>query len=171
MLQVRNYKTLLLAALLIGAAGIALAGTPCGTNLEYELSGTTLVLTSPDPTASATINSQAFKDRTDFTDVLIPDNVTEISSYTFYGCTGITEVVLPPSLTSIGVYAFYGCCNLHQVYCRPQTPPTLNPSGNIFVGCADDLVFCVSKLNYKSTAGWSFYDEEKFQFCHLDEYD
>lgn len=170
MLQVKNFNKLLLAALLIGAAGIALAGTPYGMNLEYELSGTTLVLTSPDPTVSATIYSQAFKDRTDFTDVLIPDNVTEISSYAFYGCTALTEVILPPSITSIGNYAFNGCSSLHRVYCRPQTPPTLDPSGNIFVGCADDLVFCVSKLNYKSTTGWSFY-EEKFQFCHLDEYD
>ena len=125
MLQVKNFNKLLLAALLIGAAGIALAGTPCGMNLEYELSGTTLVLTSPDPTVSATIYSQAFKDRTDFTDVLIPDNVTEISSYAFYGCTALTEVILPPSITSIGNYAFNGCSSLHRVYCRPQTPPSL----------------------------------------------
>ena len=46
----KNFNKLLLTALLIGAVGSAIAGTPCGTNLEYELDGTTLVLTSPDPT-------------------------------------------------------------------------------------------------------------------------
>ena len=171
MLQVRKFSELLLAALLVGAAGTAFAGTPCGNNLEYELSGTTLILTSPDPTIPATIYSQAFQNRTDFTEVIIPDNVTNIYSHAFNNCTGLTEVVLPPSLTEIGNYAFNGCSNLHWVYCRPQTPPTLDPSGDIFVGCADDLVFCIAKLSYRSAEGWRQYDSIKFQFCHLDEYD
>lgn len=153
------------------AAGTALADTSCGTNLVYELSGTTLVLTSPDPTSSATIASQAFKDRTDITDVIIPDNVTEISSYAFQGCTALTEVVLPPSLTQIGNYAFNGCSSLHVVYCRPQTPPTLDQSGTIFVDCAGDLVFCVPKMSYKNIEGWNYYGDDMFQICHLDEYD
>ena len=172
MIDMENVRIIkCLAALLIGAAGTALADTPCGTNIEYAMDGTTLVLTSPDPTQPATINSRAFENRSDFTNVIIPDNVTVINSYAFQGCTGLTEVVLPPSITSIGNYAFYGCSNLHWVYCRPQTPPTLEYSGNIFVDCASDLVFCVSKLSYRNTTGWNFYDKEQFQFCHLDEYD
>ena len=171
MLQAKNLNKVLLAALLVGAASTALAGTSCGTNLEYELEGTTLVLTSPDPASPATVYASAFLNRTDFTDVIIPDNVTEISTSAFQGCTGITEVVLPPSVTNIGNYAFNGCSNLHWVFCRPQTPPTLDPSGSTFVDCASDLVFCVPKLNYKSAEGWSFYEPEQFQFCFLDEND
>ena len=83
-LQVRNFNKLLLTALLIGAVGSAIAGTPCGTNLEYELDGTTLVLTSPDPTQAATIYSQAFyNSEMSFQEVIIPDNVTEINTKAF----------------------------------------------------------------------------------------
>lgn len=169
MVNVKMIKCL--AALLVGAAGTALAGTPCGTNLEYELVGSTLVLTSPDPALPATIDASAFLNLTDFTDLIIPDNVTVINTSAFQGCTGLTEVVLPPSVTNIGNYAFNGCSNLHWVYCRPQTPPALDPSGSIFVDCASDLVFCVPKLNYRSTTGWSYYDSDKFQYCFLDEND
>lgn len=68
-LQVRNFKNILLL-LLIGAVGTAFAiDPPYGDNLEYAMDGTTLVLTSPDPTQPATINPQAFKDRADITDI------------------------------------------------------------------------------------------------------
>ena len=169
MLPAKNCKILLLAALFAGAASTAFAGTTCGNNLEYELQGTTLVLTSPDPPQPATIYSQAFKDRTDITDIVFPDNLTEISTYAFSGCTGITDIVLPPALTSIGVKAFSGCTSLVSVLCRPQMAPALGVDA--FTGCANGLTICVPALGAYTMADiWTHY-EEKLTLCFLDEND
>ena len=146
MLPAKNCKILLLAALFVGAASTAFAGTTCGTNLEYELQGTMLVLTSPDPGHSATISSSAFYNRTDFTDVIIPDNVT-----------------------SIGPSAFYGCSSLTHVLCRPQMAPALG--ADAFTSCATGLQICVPTLGaYTKADIWTQY-QEKLTLCFLDEND
>ena len=170
MLQVRNYKKLLLAALLIGAASTASAWTACGTNLQYEIDGSGVLRFNTDPEQPATIYSQAFINRTDITDIVFPENLTDISSEAFRGCTSITDIVLPPALTSIGVEAFYGCSSLAYVLCRPYTAPTLGNDG--FTNCATDLEICVPNLgSYKATDFWWDY-ETNLSFCSfLDEYD
>lgn len=172
MLQVRNYKSLLLAALLVGAVSTASAGTPCGNNLEWVLNGSTLVLTSPDPTQAATINSQAFMGRMDFTDVVIPDNVTEINTRAFKNCTALTSVVIPPSVTLVGEQAFYDCSALVSVLCRPTSAPTL--VADAFTGCHASLQICVPKLGgtdgYNSS-DWNTSYGEKLRLCFLDERD
>lgn len=168
----KNFNKLLLTALLIGAVGSAIAGTPCGTNLEYELDGTTLVLTSPDPTQAATINSQAFMGRMDFTDVVIPDNVTEINTRAFKNCTALTSVVIPPSVTLVGEQAFYDCSALVSVLCRPTSASTL--VADAFTGCHASLQICVPKLGgtdgYNSS-DWNTSYGEKLNLCFLDERD
>ncbi len=168
----KNFNKLLLTALLLGAVGSAIAGTPCGTNLEYELDGTTLVLTSPDPTQAATINSQAFMGRMDFTDVVIPDNVTEINTRAFKNCTALTSVVIPPSVTLVGEQAFYDCSALVSVLCRPTSAPTL--VADAFTGCHASLQICVPKLGgtdgYNSS-DWNTSYGEKLNLCFLDERD
>ena len=168
----KNFNKLLLTALLLGAVGSAIAGTPCGTNLEYELDGTTLVLTSPDPTQAATINSQAFMGRMDFTDVVIPDNVTEINTRAFKNCTALTSVVIPPSVTLVGEQAFYDCSALVSVLCRPTSAPTL--VADAFTGCHASLQLCVPKLGgtdgYNSS-DWNTSYGEKLNLCFLDERD
>ena len=58
MLPVRNLNKLLLTALLVGAVGTAFAGTSCGTNPEFEIDGTMLVHSSPNPYRAATIKSK-----------------------------------------------------------------------------------------------------------------
>ncbi len=170
MKMVNNKIIKCLAALLVGAAGTAFAGTPCGTNMEYEIVGTELRLTSPDPTSPATINSQAFINRTDFTEISMPENVTVINTKAFEGCTALTSVVIPPSVTEIGEHIFYGCTNLQTVLCRPQTPPTLLGTDG-FTNCHASLQICVSALGqYKYATNWSNY-EDKLCLCYLDEND
>lgn len=165
----KNFNKLLLTALLIGAVGTASAGTPCGTNLEYELDGTTLVLTSPDPTQAATINSQAFMGRMDFTDVVIPDNVTEINTRAFKNCTALTSVVIPPSVTLVGEQAFYDCSALVSVLCRPTSAPTL--VADAFTGCHASLQICVPALSAYNYSDWNTSYGEKLNLCFLDERD
>ena len=169
MSQERNYKTLLLTALLIGAVSTASAiEPPYGDNLNYAMDGTTLVLTSS--AAYSTIYASAFLDRTDITAVVFPDNLTAIHSNAFRGCTGLTDIVLPPSLTSIGVEAFYGCSNLVSVLCRPFTAPALGNDG--FTNCAAGLQICVPNLgSYNYTDFWNNYNTKLTDCNFLDEYD
>lgn len=170
-LLVRNFNKILLTALLIGAVSTASAGTPCGTNLEYDIvGGNTLVFTT-DPTQPATIDASAFLNCTGITAVVFPDNLTDISTSAFQGCTGLTEIVIPPSVTNIGVYAFYGCTNLSNVLCRPQTAPVLGTDA--FTHCHDNLRICVPSLGaYRYASNWpSYYDALKLTKCFLDEYD
>lgn len=169
-LQVRNFKHIFLLLLLCGAVGTAFAiDPPYGDNLEYAMDGTTLVLTSPDPTQPATIYSQAFKDCTNITDIVFPDNLTEISSYAFEGCTSLDNVVILPSVTNIGAYAFYGCTALHNVLCRPFTAPTLGTDA--FTGCNASLQICVPALSAYNYSDWSTSYGEKLRLCFLDERD
>lgn len=177
--MVRNCKHIPLLLLLFGAVGTAFAGTPCGDNLEYTMDGTTLVLTSPNPAAPATIYSQAFKDRTDITDIVFPDNLTEISTYAFEGCTSLDNVVIPPTVTNIGAYAFYACTALQHVLCRPYNAPDLgtdaftkcNPLAQS--GCYNDLQICVPVLGtYRNQTNWnSYYDNIVLTCQFLDESD
>ena len=170
MLQVRNYNKVLLAALLLGAASTAFAWEPCGINLQYEIDGSGVLRFNTDSDQPATIYSQAFKDRTDITDIVFPDNLTEISSEAFRGCTSITDIVLPPALTSIGVEAFYGCSSLAYVLCRPFTAPTL--LNDAFTNCATGLEICVPNLgSYRATDFWWNYETNLSSCSFLDEYD
>ena len=190
MLPVRNYKKLLLAALLLGAASTAFAWIDCGTNLQYEIVGTELRFNSPDPEQPATIQTAFFKNNMSITSFTLPENVTQIGSQAFFNCTSLadinlsnvqdisscafdscfalTHVVIPPTVTNIGYHAFYRCENLSSVLCRPFTAPTLGNDG--FTNCATDLEICVPNLgSYSATDFWWNYT---LTFCSfLDEYD
>ena len=69
---------------------------------------------------------------TEITNLVIPDDITEIKSYAFYGCTGLTSVAIPNSVTSIGNSAFYGCTGLTSV----AIPNSVTSIGSgAFYGC------------------------------------
>lgn len=183
---------MLLAALLIGSAGTALAEkTSCGTNLEYELVETVLRLTSPDPASPATILTEAFKNNTTITSVTLPENVWQIGSQAFYGCTALSnvelsnvqdistkafegctalqDIVLPLSVTGIGEHAFYGCSSLISVLCRPYDAPALGTDA--FTGCNAGLYICVPALGTYSHTDWSTIYGDILTLCFLDEND
>ena len=48
----------------------------------------------------------------DITNLVIPNDITEIKQATFVGCTNLASIIIPNSVTSIGRYAFYGCSNV-----------------------------------------------------------
>lgn len=49
------------------------------------------------------------------TEVIVPDNISEIKRWVFAGCKSIQKVTLPESVTSIGSNAFYKCENLSDI--------------------------------------------------------
>ena len=51
----------------------------------------------------------------DVGNVVVPDDVTEISEYAFCQCKNLTSITIPDSVTSIGSDAFYNCKNLTSI--------------------------------------------------------
>ena len=49
------------------------------------------------------------------TELVIPEDVTEIKEYAFYGCTCIRSVVIGNGVASIGDEAFHGCTGLTSI--------------------------------------------------------
>ena len=45
-------------------------------------------------------------------DIIIPNDITEIKSYAFYNCHSLVSITIPDTVTTIGDYAFSGCSNL-----------------------------------------------------------
>ena len=67
------------------------------------------------------------------TDLVIPNDVTEIKKYAFSYCSGLTSVEIPNSVTSIGNYAFSGCSGLTSI----EIPNSVTSIGNYaFSGCS-----------------------------------
>ena len=58
-------------------------------------------------------------------ELVIPDQLTEIKNYAFYGCTCLTSVVIGNSVTSIGEHAFYGCSGLTSVEFNAENCTTM----------------------------------------------
>ena len=116
------------------------------------------------------------------TNLVIPDNVTEIKNFAFCYCLDLISIEIPNSVTSIGARAFLGCSNLTSI----EIPNSVTSIGDYaFCDCLGlknitslitaDKLFAISttafsyvdkntctlyvpygaKDTYASTAGWS----------------
>ncbi|MBO5464159.1 MAG: leucine-rich repeat domain-containing protein [Alistipes sp.] len=93
--------------------------------------------------------------------VKLPENITAIGNTFFQDCTSLTEITIPSKVSSIGYYAFKNCTNLSCIYCKNETPPTLE--NNVF-----QQSNAISKINvpttyvetYKATNGWKDYADK-----------
>lgn len=104
-------------------------------------------ITIPDSVTE--IKSRAFEDCSGLTSVTIPDSVTEIWRGAFSGCSRLKSVTIPDSMTwiadsafaichsltsvtigsgvtEIGSDAFRSCTSLTSIYCKAQTPPSVD---------------------------------------------
>lgn len=61
------------------------------------------------------IGNDAFKGRTNLSEILIPSTVTTIGDNAFSGCTSLVDFSLPMSVTRIGAKAFMGCIQLNKI--------------------------------------------------------
>lgn len=61
------------------------------------------------------ISARAFQDDETIVSIVIPDSVTKIGNYAFSGCSSLTNITLPKSLTQISDYLFLFCVSLTNV--------------------------------------------------------
>ena len=70
------------------------------------------------PKGITAIGDGTFRNRNAFTEIIIPNYVTEIGSQAFYGCRNVTKITIEGSRSrdlSIGSQAFYGCSATREV--------------------------------------------------------
>ena len=78
---------------------------------EYEIKNGVGII----PEGTTEIESYAFRDCKELTNVTIPSSVTKIGWSAFQGCTGLTSIEIPDSVTEIGDDAFSGCTGLTSI--------------------------------------------------------
>ncbi len=79
------------------------------------------------------IATSAFKNKTVFKSIELPNSLKDIGNEAFYGCTGLTSITLPNSVKSIGAGAFSGCTGLTSVTI-PNSVTSIG--GGAFSGCS-----------------------------------
>ncbi len=99
-----------------------------------------------------TIGSEAFADST-LEYIEMYDSITTIESGAFKNCTNLTEILLPQFLTDIAADAFEGCTNLEKIVvaCDPAVVPEellAGTSAGIYASAdaSDEQVAALSKL-------------------------
>lgn len=92
---------------------------------------------------------------------VIPAGVTKIETQTFMDVS-FTNLTIPESVTEISNNAIANCYNLTNIYCKPATPPTAVFDYNSWFFCSGNVTIYVpvdSVLDYRKAAGWKNYAE------------
>ena len=117
----------------------------CGSNL-YLNGNLVSDLVIPDEITE--INNDTFIYCSSLTSVTIPHSVTSIGDYAFEGCSSLTSIVIPDSVTTIGDRAFYGCSSLISVV----IPDSVTSIGRYaFEGCSNLTIYCEAE---SKPSGW-----------------
>jgi hypothetical protein len=83
--------------------------------VDYVGVGGSLSLPSDYSGEEYVINTNAFKNYTHLTSLIIPDSATSIGSYAFTGCTSLSKVTIGDGVKEINSSAFYMCTSLGSV--------------------------------------------------------
>ena len=94
------------------------------------------------------------------TDLIIPDDVTDIGDYAFCNCFDLIDVTMGNKVTSIGDYAFYNCESLESIV----IPDSLESIGNHAFD-QSLIYYCGTKSEWnKITLGYGSVDTTKVEF-------
>ena len=72
------------------------------------------------------VGAELYCDGNKVTEIVIPENVTNIRDYAFYGFGALAKVTIPNSVAIIGDYAFSGCTGLTEI----TIPQSIKDIGN-----------------------------------------
>ena len=83
------------------------------------------------------------------TEIIIPDDIDQISQYAFSGCRDLTYAVVPVSVIGVGTCAFKNCSNLKWVWFEGNSPAV---EDDIYAGTPDRLTTYAPD----GSTGWLF---------------
>lgn len=90
----------------------------CGDNLTWELKADGVLVIS----GTGAMDEWSYESlppwyelRSEISNIIISNNVTDIGAYAFYDCDNLTQINIPNSVTSIGDSAFVFCSNLYRI--------------------------------------------------------
>ena len=102
-------------------------------------------------------------DGEEITDLVIPDDVTNIGSCAFWPCANLTSITIGEHVSSIGSYAFNRCSKLTSVVCYPRRVPRtgsypFNFSNDALENCKLYVPGCALS-EYQNTEPWKNFQE------------
>lgn len=102
------------------------------------------------------IGSDAFRNCSDLTCVIIPQEVHTIYATAFLSCTSMSSVTIGESANAIGGSAFRNCTSLTTIVCKAEIPPicSSDPFENV-PRYADVIVPCGAAYRYQLTDYWN----------------
>ena len=98
------------------------------------------------PKGVTSINSCAFRECSNLTEIIIPEGVICIGDYTFDGCSSLSSIEIPQSVTSIGGSAFTRCSNLTSIHVSENNCNFSSVDGVLFNKGITELIKCPSKI-------------------------
>lgn len=115
-------------------------------------------LTSISLPGVRTIESLAFYDCTQLTEVIFSEGLLKIEERAFKDCIALTEIDLPSTWRELGSGTFRDCYNIRKVISRAVVPPTYSNYGDILYGCdKTDVKLYVPAMSvdkYRAASGW-----------------
>ena len=114
------------------------------------------------------IDTMAFKDKSIFSSVSLPDSLKIIRGHAFYKCTGLTgNLIIPENVTYIGEHAFNNCTGLTGNLIIPNKVKTIgNNAFYVCNGFSDKLIIPNSVT---SIGNYAFYRCTKFTELSFEE--
>ena len=102
------------------------------------------------------IGSDAFRNCSDLTCVIIPQEVHTIYATAFLSCTSMSSVTIGESVDAIGGSAFRNCTSLTTIVCKAEIPPicSSDPFENV-PRYADIIVPCGAAYRYELSDYWN----------------
>lgn len=99
------------------------------------------------------------------TELIIPDDITEIKANAFYNCQALTSLTIPKNITSIGQSAFAYCSSLTSISVEATTPPTLGDNALLNVPSSCPIYIpCGTMSAYKSAWGNKNFVEPQLEY-------
>ena len=127
----------------------------------------TLVTDLVIPEETTEIKSGNFSGATCLTSIDFGNSVTTIGQNAFSGCSGIIgTLTIPNSVTTIGNNVFQGCSGLNEIMMFGVTPPSLGYSPFNNTNNCPIYVPYESLNNYKTATNWSNYEDRIFPMSY-----